>query len=101
VIADWSDPRIAKHDDWRRELAEAAPFAPARAAELLVDAKRGFALRCGKAPLWAIVKPSDEALVASQPEATRVFAANRAVLWRLAPQPCPVAPAPSPPVPTS
>jgi 4-amino-4-deoxy-L-arabinose transferase-like glycosyltransferase len=100
VIADWSDARVAERDNWRRELAEAAPFAPALGAKLLVDATRGFALRCGKAPLWAIVKVKDDAVVAAQPEARRVFAANRAALWRLAPRPCPAVPTPSP-VPTS
>jgi len=96
VIADWSDPRIAQHDNWARELAEAAPFAPARADELLVDAKRGFALRCGKAPLWVVVKVNDEAKVADQPEAQRVAASKRASIWRLAPQACPGEPAPQP-----
>jgi hypothetical protein len=96
VIGDWSEKRVAERDNWRRELAEAAPFAPALAATLLVDATRGFALRCGKAPLWAVVKPDNDALVAAQPEATRVLAVNRAVLWRLAPRACPAAPAPSP-----
>ena len=96
VIADWSDPRIAKHDDWRRELAEAAPFAPARAAELLVDAKRGFALRCGASPLWVAVKVTDEAQVAAQPDAVRIAASKRASLWRLAPHACPAASSPSP-----
>jgi hypothetical protein len=96
VIADWSDARVAERDNWRRELAEAAPFAPALGAKLLVDATRGFALRCGKAPLWAVVKIKDDAMVAAQPEARRVFAANRAALWRLAPRPCPVAPPPAP-----
>ena len=96
VIADWSDPRIAQHDNWARELAEAAPFAPARADELLVDAKRGFALRCGKAPLWVVVKVNDEAKVADQPEAKRIAASNRASIWRLAPQACPAEPAPQP-----
>jgi hypothetical protein len=96
VIADWSDPRIAKHDNWARELAEAAPFAPVRGAGLLVDAKRGFALRCGKAPLWVVVKVTDEAKVADQPEAKRVAASKRASIWRLAPQACPAEPAPQP-----
>src|SRR3982751_342119 len=64
VIANWHDPDIFKRDNWRRELAEAAPFAPQRAADLLVDPQHGFALRCGKAPLWAIVKSADEAAVA-------------------------------------
>jgi len=100
VIGDWSGQKIAERDNWRRELAEAAPFAPALGATLLVDATHGFALRCGKAPLWAVVKPKDDALVAAQPDATRVLAANRAVLWRLAPRPCPAATAPAP-VPTS
>ncbi|HEV7578096.1 MAG TPA: glycosyltransferase family 39 protein [Caldimonas sp.] len=103
VIADWHDPKIAERDNWRRELAEAAPFAPARSAALLVDAAHGYALRCGTAPLWAVVKLDDEARVAAQADATRVFAANRAALWRLAPQRC-AAPAPSPsptPAPTA
>lgn len=88
VISDWHDPTIAERDNWRRELAEAAPFAPARAAAVLVDARRGYALRCGNAPLWAVVKLQDEARVAAQPQATRIVAQNRAALWRLAPQPC-------------
>ena len=32
---------------------------------LLVDAAQGFALRCGKAPLWAVVKLKDEAVLAA------------------------------------
>ncbi|HSC64269.1 MAG TPA: glycosyltransferase family 39 protein [Caldimonas sp.] len=100
VIADWSDKRVAERDNWRRELAEAAPFAPKLGAALLVDAAQGFALRCGKAPLWAVVKLKDEAVLAALPDATRVFAANRAALWRLAPRPCPTVPA-SAPAPTS
>jgi hypothetical protein len=85
VIADWSDPRIASHDDWRRELAEAAPFAPARGAELLVDAKRGFALRLRHVAALGARQGADEAHVAAQPEAMRVAASKRASLWRLAP----------------
>ena len=88
VIADWHDPKIAERDNWRRELAEAAPFAPARGAAVLVDATRGFALRCGKAPLWAVVKAKDAAQVSRLAEATRVYAGNRAELWRLAPLAC-------------
>ncbi|MEO8311888.1 MAG: glycosyltransferase family 39 protein [Caldimonas sp.] len=88
VIADWNDPKIAERDNWRRELAEASAFAPERGAALLVDAAHGYALRCGKAPLWAVVKLDDEARVAAQPEARRVLVSHHAALWRLAPQPC-------------
>ena len=88
VIADWHAPDIFTRDNWRRELAEAAPFAPERAAALLVDARQGFRLRCGKAPLWAVVKNGDVPIVAALPGALRVAATHHAELWRIAPQAC-------------
>jgi hypothetical protein len=88
VISDWKDPAIARRDNWRRELAEAAPFAPALAATVLVDAERGLALRCGAAPLWAVVKSEGEAAVAALPGATRAALSNRVALWRVAPADC-------------
>jgi hypothetical protein len=91
VISDWQDPDIAKRDNWRRELAEAAPFAPERSATLLVDAAHGFALRCGKAPLWAVAKVEAEAPLTDLPGATRVLVSNRVGLWRVAAQDCPPA----------
>ncbi|MEO8525229.1 MAG: glycosyltransferase family 39 protein [Caldimonas sp.] len=87
VIDNWNDPAIAKRDNWRRELAEAAPFAPTLATTLLVDAERGFSLRCG-APLWVLVKTGDEAPVAALPGAARVQVSNRVALWRVAAADC-------------
>ncbi len=88
VVSNWHDPAIAKRDNWRRELSEAAQFDPSRAATLLVDARQGFALRCGTAPLWVVVKRHDEAQVAALADAVRVTTSNGASLWRLAPQAC-------------
>ncbi|MGZ5235356.1 MAG: ArnT family glycosyltransferase [Caldimonas sp.] len=89
VISDWKDPTIAQRDNWRRELAEAAPFAPALAARVLVDTAQGLALRCGSAPLWVLVKSgAEEAPVAALPGATRVAVSNRVALWRVAPERC-------------
>ena len=88
VISDWNDPTIPKRDNWRRELSEAGQFDRARAAAVLVDAQRGFALRCGNAPLWVLVKRQDEAPVAALADAVRVASSNGASLWRLAPQAC-------------
>jgi 4-amino-4-deoxy-L-arabinose transferase-like glycosyltransferase len=96
VIGDWKDPNIGNRDNWRRELAEAVRFAPGRAAAILVDPARGFALRCGTAPLWVVVKTQDEAKVAAQLDATRIAASHRAALWRLAPQVCSGAPSSAP-----
>ncbi|MEP6739730.1 MAG: glycosyltransferase family 39 protein [Caldimonas sp.] len=93
VISDWRDPKIAERDNWRRELAEAAPFDPERARTLLLDAEHAFALRCGKAPLWAVAKVDGEALLAALPGATRVLVSNRVGLWRVEPRDCAAAPA--------
>ncbi len=87
VIDNWQDPAIATRDNWRRELTEAAPFAPTLAATLLVDAEHGYALRCG-APLWVLVKGGDEAPVAALPGATRIEVSNRVALWRVPAAPC-------------
>ena len=83
VISNWQDPEIVRHDNWKRELAEAAPFAPDVAAAVLVDAEHGFARRCGAAPLWVVVKSDNESSVAAFPDATRVDMSNRVSLWRL------------------
>jgi len=55
---------------------------------VLVDAQRGFALRCGTSPLWVVVKRQDEATVAALADAARIATSNGASLWRLAPQAC-------------
>ena len=88
VVSDWHDPAIPTRDNWRRELSEAGEFDRTRAAALLVDAQHGFALRCGKAPLWVLVKRQDEAPVAAMADAARVATSHGASLWRLAPQAC-------------
>ena len=89
VISSWQDPAIALRDNWKRELAEAAPFAPVLAATLLLDADHGLALRCGKAPLWAVAKTDNAALVAALPGATQVAqGSNRVSLWRVPPGGC-------------
>ena len=83
VTGRWDDPKIAERDNWRRELAEAAPFAPALAARLLVTPEQGFALRCGTRTLWAVVRVDAEGQVSAQRGATRVATLNQASLWRL------------------
>jgi 4-amino-4-deoxy-L-arabinose transferase-like glycosyltransferase len=88
VSSNWRDPAIARRDNWRRELAEAAPFAPAVAARVLVDEDSGLARRCGNAPLWVVAKADAEPRLARMTGAARVVAANGASLWRLAPADC-------------
>ena len=89
VIADWHDPDIVKRDNWNRELAEAAPFAPERAAGAARRRAAGLsaALRQGAA-LGRRQERSDEPIVAALPDAIRVAATHHAELWRIAPRAC-------------
>ncbi|MEO7057462.1 MAG: glycosyltransferase family 39 protein [Caldimonas sp.] len=96
VTGNWRDPKIAERDNWRRELAEAAPFAPALAARLLVTPEEGYALRCGTRPLWAVVRVDAEGRVSALPGASRVATANRASLWKIPAAACAATPASAP-----
>ena len=62
VVSQWQDPRIAKVDNWQRELAEDALFAPQKAATLLVGSLAD-ALPCGPSTAWAVVHPAGRRLV--------------------------------------
>jgi 4-amino-4-deoxy-L-arabinose transferase-like glycosyltransferase len=96
VTGDWSDPKFTERDNWRRELAEAAPFAPALAAKLLVTPEQGFGLRCGLRTLWVAVRVDAEGRVSALPGATRVATSNRASLWRVPAATCAAAAASAP-----
>jgi 4-amino-4-deoxy-L-arabinose transferase-like glycosyltransferase len=83
VVADWDDPAITTHDDWRKELRDAARFDPARGRELLLRPDQAASLRCDRRTVWYL------AGAAWQPPATfgplePVVADRHASLWRSA-----------------
>ncbi len=87
VLGEWSDPQFAKEDDWRRELVEAAVFAPDTAPAVLVDRRAGFAMPCGSM-LWVVAPSGAERQVHELATAVRILESNGAVLWRLGPREC-------------
>ena len=89
VLGDWHDPDIAQRDNWRRELAEATPFAPAARglAARRREAGLGAALRQGAA-LGGRQETDDAPSSLRCPARRRVAASHRAELWRIAPRPC-------------
>ena len=95
VISNWHDPTIVRHDNWKRELAEAASFAPGVAATVLVDAGQGFALRCGSRPLWIVSDHGDDAWVTALPGVVNIERSRRASLWRVGAKGCAQSPDPS------
>ncbi len=83
LVADWADPAIARHDDWRKELADAARFAPGRAVEVLHTRVTARARWCTRAVNWVI---ADLGGAAQEPELKDLPPVSRtkvAGLWRL------------------
>ncbi|HJV62623.1 MAG TPA: glycosyltransferase family 39 protein [Albitalea sp.] len=59
IASDWADPEIALRDNWRKELADAARFDPARAAQVLWPLARLGELTCHPQAVWFAVRPGD------------------------------------------
>ena len=88
IVSDWADPEIARHDNWRKEVLDAARFDPARARTLLRPLSELGRLACGASAVWFIVPVGHTANVAAQPGAARAFAAAHAELWRVPGRAC-------------
>ncbi|MCP5266985.1 MAG: glycosyltransferase family 39 protein [Burkholderiaceae bacterium] len=57
VVDEWADPAIRARDNWRKELADAARFAPARGREVLVPYAQARVRLCAGPTAW-IVSPA-------------------------------------------
>jgi 4-amino-4-deoxy-L-arabinose transferase-like glycosyltransferase len=89
VASDWSDPDLPRHDNWKKELADAARFDPAAAARVLRPIADLPALACGRGHAWFVAKPGAGApQLAAIPGAQRVRADPHAELWRAPRHPC-------------
>lgn len=88
VVSDWKDPAIEHRDDWRKELHDAARFAPERAASTLIDAAQAQALVCRMPVTWWVTRGD---LPSSLPARVQEMAGTvETTLWRLQrdPQAC-------------
>lgn len=87
VVADWDDPGILRSDNWRRELYDAALFAPEVARDVLWRPAQWHAALCAphRPVYWVMAylreAPGYPALEGLAP----VASTRRMGLWRLAP----------------
>jgi len=90
IASGWDDPELPRHDNWRKELYDAARFDPALGARVLVPLARLEALACGDGASWFVVAPGapGAARVAAIPGAQRVHADRASELWRAPPRRC-------------
>ena len=89
IAADWADPALPTRDNWRKEVFDAARFAPALGRELLHPLGQLDALLCGAGTVWFVVSPGDAKQVAALAGVTRTFADGRTELWRATLRACP------------
>ena len=87
VASDWADPELPKRDNWRKELFDAARFAPVAMHALLHPLDRLAATTCGAPAVWFIVRATDSPHLAAVPGAVRVVS-GRVELWRAAGRAC-------------
>jgi hypothetical protein len=88
VVGDWDDPEIDKHDNWRKELADAGKFDRTARAEHLLDTARLSARICHgfDKVLWVWGQEKNRVLTASWLPEQRIFhRAGKFTLWRLTP----------------
>ena len=90
IASRWDDPDLPLHDNWRKEVYDAARFDPALGRALLLPLDRLEALACdAHGALWFIVRPAEAARVAALPGALRSVATPHAELWRVPGRSCP------------
>ncbi|HEX6707724.1 MAG TPA: glycosyltransferase family 39 protein [Albitalea sp.] len=87
VASDWADPDLARRDNWRKELFDAARFDPPRAKQLLWPLARIGELACHPQAVWFVVRPGNESRLSGL-GLEKVHADREVVLWRSAPRPC-------------
>lgn len=88
VLENWDDPGIPRRDDWRKELLDAARFAPDGGRSVLVRPAQWATLRCTQHAAWVLAAP-DWRPPDDPPLGAPVLADRHAALWRLPPAPCP------------
>ncbi len=79
VLNDWADPGIAHGDDWRKEIADAAKFAPQLAHALLRSPSALEQIVCHHAATWVVAQASMQARY------PQLLQAGVAASWKLAP----------------
>lgn len=82
VLADWGDPAVPRTDNWRKELADAARFAPEAARAVLWDWRRLAEVACHGGRTWIVADGAHRARVQALPGVEVALEGRHAVLLR-------------------
>jgi 4-amino-4-deoxy-L-arabinose transferase-like glycosyltransferase len=91
VALDWNDPTVFQRDNWRKELREAAAFAPQRSGAVLFSLQHlSYLLACSPGTVYVVAQDADSHAEPA-PGLQRVGAGGRYVIWRSTPAAAPAA----------
>jgi hypothetical protein len=82
VLADWDSPDIDRHDDWRKELRDAARFEPATGKRVLLRPAELADAPCTRGAAWFVTSAQWQAPAALGP-VQRVAGNRHGALWHL------------------
>lgn len=83
IVLDWTDPDIPLRDNWRKELADAAAFAPLRARTALLQPEQLVAAVCSHAVSWLVGPSAAAPAFALLANARAVSQVRGSTLWRI------------------
>lgn len=81
VVADWSPEAVASRDNWRKELADAAVFAPSQ--DWLISAEQLPVRVCASSSSWLIGNLDAPGKYGWLAQAERVASNRKLALWRI------------------
>ncbi len=82
VLSDWADPELPRHDNWRKELFDAARFDPAAGRATLWPWQRLGEVACASGRTWIVATPDQQPRLAALPGLQTVLAGRHALLLR-------------------
>jgi hypothetical protein len=83
LVENWAAPEIQKRDNWRKEVADAATFAPGRAGALLVTREDFPRAVCGSSVNWVIGALPEVERFSFLARAHAVSTVRGTTLWRV------------------
>ena len=89
VVSNWADPALPLHDNWRKELFDAAQrFGSPAQRQVLWPVQREQEVLCHDQPVWLVVPAVHAARIGAWPGVERVLQGRHAELFRAAPRVC-------------
>jgi 4-amino-4-deoxy-L-arabinose transferase-like glycosyltransferase len=83
VADDWGSPDVPRHDNWRKELADAARFAPVADRQVLLPRGVVTAAVCASPVTWLVAPKSATNDYPELQRGQKVFESNTDTLWRI------------------